>query len=55
MTAAIKTCSCFGHSDVNITEELVERTRTEIDRAIKDGVRIFLFGGRSDFDDLFCA
>ncbi len=52
MTAAIKTCSCFGHSVVDITDELIERTRTEIDRAIQDGVRIFLFGGRSDFDDL---
>lgn len=52
MTAAIKTCSCFGHSVVDITDELIERTRTEIDRAIRDGVRIFLFGGRSDFDDL---
>lgn len=47
-----KTCSVFGHSNVEITEDLTERTRVEIDRAINDGVRIFLFGGRSDFDDL---
>lgn len=47
-----KTCSVFGHSYVEITNDLTERTRVEIDRAINDGVRIFLFGGRSDFDDL---
>lgn len=47
-----KVCSCFGHFDVEITEELRERTEKEIDRAIADGVKVFLFGGRSDFDDL---
>lgn len=52
MTTYEKTCSCFGHSDVEITDDLRARTRKEIDRAVDDGVRIFLFGGRSDFDDL---
>ena len=52
MSTVEKTCSCFGHSDVDITDELTARTRIEIDKAIEDGVRIFLFGGRSDFDDL---
>ncbi|MCM1306180.1 MAG: hypothetical protein NC037_02025 [Bacteroides sp.] len=47
-----KTCSCFGHKDVEITDELRAKTAAEIDRAIADGVRIFLFGGLSDFDDL---
>ncbi len=47
-----KTCSCFGHLDVNITDDLIARTKTEIDKAVADGVRVFLFGGRSDFDDL---
>lgn len=47
-----KTCSCFGHLDVDITDDLRARTKTEIDKAVSDGVRIFLFGGRSDFDDL---
>lgn len=52
MNTDIKTCSCFGHSEVDITEELKAKTSIEIDKAIEDGVRIFLFGGRSDFDDL---
>ncbi len=47
-----KTCSCFGHLEVDITDGLVLRTREEIDKAIEGGVRVFLFGGRSDFDDL---
>ncbi len=52
MAAVEKTCSCFGHFNVDITDELIARTRAEIEKAIEDGVRIFLFGGRSDFDDL---
>lgn len=52
MEATGKTCSCFGHLNVDITDELIARTRAEIDKAISDGVRIFLFGGRSGFDDL---
>lgn len=52
MAEEYKTCSCFGHFNIDITDDLVERTRREIDKAIEDGVRIFLFGGRSDFDDL---
>lgn len=47
-----KVCSCFGHFEVEITEELKARTVMEIDRAIADGVRTFLFGGLSSFDDL---
>lgn len=47
-----KTCSCFGHTEVEITDDLIMRARMEIDKAIADGVRTFLFGGRSDFDDL---
>ncbi len=52
MAAVEKTCSCFGHFNVEITDDLIARTSKEIDRAIEDGVRIFLFGGRSGFDDL---
>ena len=52
MSTVEKTCSCFGHSDVEITDELIVRARIEIDRAVADNVRTFLFGGRSNFDDL---
>ncbi len=52
MLGTEKICSCFGHLDFVITEELKARTSEEIDNAILDGVRIFLFGGRSVFDDL---
>ena len=44
MSTVEKTCSCFGHSHVDMTDELKARTRIEIDRAVE--------GGRSDFDDL---
>ncbi|MCM1306438.1 MAG: hypothetical protein NC037_00075 [Bacteroides sp.] len=52
METKSKTCSCFGHKEVEITDELRAKTSVEIDRAIASGVRIFLFGGLSDFDDL---
>lgn len=47
-----KICSCFGHFYVEITDGLKARTNKEIEKAIADGVRTFLFGGRSSFDDL---
>lgn len=47
-----KTCSCFGHFNIDISDELKQRIVNEIDKAVSDGVRIFLFGGRSEFDDL---
>ncbi len=52
MSEKEKVCSCFGHLTVGITDELKAKTSNAIKEAIADGVRIFLFGGRSDFDDL---
>lgn len=52
MSETKKVCSCFGHTYIEITDELKARTREEIEKAIADGVGVFLFGGRSDFDDL---
>jgi len=47
-----KVCSCFGNSDVEIiTDDLRERASEEIENAIADGVRVFLFGGMSDFEN----
>ena len=53
MSEIEKICSCFGHLDVEITDELRARTSEEIDKAIADRVRIFLFGGRSDLTTSF--
>ena len=47
-----KICSCFGHKQVDITDALRANVAEAIDSAIKEGVRTFLFGGLSDFDDL---
>lgn len=47
-----KICSCFGHTDVDCNCFLRASTAREIDKLIENGVRTFLFGGRSDFDDL---
>lgn len=52
MSGTEKVCSCFGHFTVEINDELKASTSKEIDKAIEFGVRIFLFGGRSDFDNL---
>ena len=45
-------CSFFGHRDVEITDELTEKTTKEIEQVIVEGCRTFYFGGYSDFDDL---
>ena len=47
-----KICSVFGHSQIEITEELRQATFLSIQRAIEYGCRIFYFGGYSMFDDL---
>lgn len=48
-----KTCSFFGHRKIEITEELKTRLTSLLDRLINEhGVEIFLFGSRSQFDDL---
>lgn len=52
MSETEKVCACFGHFTVEITETLKASVSAEIQNAIADGVRTFLFGGRSDFDDL---
>ena len=52
MTENCKICSCFGHTEVDITDKLRADVECAVEDAINDGVRTFLFGGRSDFDDL---
>lgn len=48
-----KVCSFFGHRKIEVTEELKQRTKETIeDFIVNQNVRTFLFGSRSDFDDL---
>ncbi|MBQ7466545.1 MAG: hypothetical protein IJS74_00575 [Clostridia bacterium] len=48
-----KTCSCFGHLKIEITENLKENLYHIIENFIlNENVRIFLFGGFGMFDDL---
>ena len=46
--------ACFiGHRKIEVTDDLVNRLKREITRLIEDEeVRYFLFGSRSQFDDL---
>lgn len=47
------TCCFFGHRKIVITECLVESLQNEIEKLINEKkVNIFLFGSRSEFDDL---
>lgn len=47
------TCCFFGHRKIFITECLVESLQNEIEKLIKEKkVKTFLFGSRSEFDDL---
>lgn len=48
-----KVCSFFGHRRIKETEDLVQCLRNKIVELIEQyGVKIFLFGSRSDFDEL---
>lgn len=48
-----KTCSFFGHRDIEATEELKCKVKNIIeDLIINHSVYIFLFGSRSNFDSL---
>ncbi len=48
-----KTACFFGHRKINITEALKDRAYKEIENLIQDcGIEIFLFGSKSQFDDL---
>ncbi|MBQ7096835.1 MAG: DUF1273 family protein, partial [Clostridia bacterium] len=47
------TCCFFGHRKTNKTPELVERLTTTIKELIeKSEINTFLFGSKSEFDDL---
>ena len=47
-----KTCCFIGHRKIDKTPALVEKTTKVIQNLIEEGVEIFLFGSRSQFDDL---
>lgn len=48
-----KKCCFIGHRNVKATTELIKRIDTYIRMLIEEqGVRVFLFGSRSQFDDL---
>ena len=48
-----KVCSFFGHREINITEELKQKTRETIENLIKNNyVSTFIFGSRSNFNYL---
>ena len=47
-----KICSFFGHSSINATIELKNKTYNEILNAIDFGCNIFYFGGYGEFDFL---
>jgi hypothetical protein len=45
-------CSFFGHSELEITNEIYTKTAAAITKAVDDGFRYFYFGGFGAFDDL---
>jgi len=48
-----KTACFFGHRKISVTDDLKSRLYNEIENLITaDGIDIFLFGSKSQFDDL---
>ena len=53
MTEAEKKCCFVGHRAITASEALTENLTKTIERLIaEEGVKYFLFGSRSEFDDL---
>lgn len=53
MNIDFKSCSCFGHSKIEITKEFEENLKSTFERLItKENVKYFYFGGFGMFDDL---
>lgn len=53
MENAEKKCSFFGHRKIKVTKKLQSNLEREIETLIVEkGVSVFLFGSRSEFDDL---
>ena len=49
----MKACSFFGHRDAPHTEALKDKVKETVERLIvEEGVDTFLFGSRSNFDEL---
>ena len=48
----MKSCSFFGHRKISVTDDLVTKLSSVIENLIKNGVDIFIFGSRSQFNDL---
>ena len=49
----MKICCFIGHRKINFTDELHEKLVKTIESLIEKGVKTFLFGSRSQFND-FC-
>ena len=48
-----KTCSFFGHRKINLTDDLRQKVSEAIENLIiKYNIQIFLFGSKSEFNDL---
>jgi len=50
---SVKTCSFFGHRKIELTEKLKQKVKEVVEELIVNhNVLTFLFGSRSNFDDL---
>lgn len=48
-----KSCSVFGHKEIKINDELVDKLRNIFEKLIlQENVRYFYFGGLGEFDEL---
>ncbi len=53
MTKYVKTCSFFGHSQIVIDDELVNKIKDKVIELVEvEGVAQFYFGGFGNFDEL---
>ena len=47
-----ESCCFIGHRQIQVSNELIARLNYTVEKLIENGVRRFIFGSRSDFNDL---
>ena len=48
----MKTCAIIGHRKIDVGDNIGNRLACEIEKMVLAGVKTFLFGSRSEFNDL---
>ena len=49
-TGRVKICAVIGDSESDMSKEMMSTIRREVEKAVEEGVRIFIVGGANEFE-----